>query len=179
MLWKVPYKRYLIPFNSHSNSHSHLANEKQDRKNPVIYSRPYVWLMNGRVGTLVQAVYVSNAMLSGRPVFQIARDGTERHSSDWPPGWPRPEDKVNSSCFLGLQSCPALCDPIDCSVPGSSVLHYLPESVQTHTHWVYDAIQPSWPLSSPSSPALNLFQHQGLFKWVSSSHQVAKETDLL
>ena len=54
-----------------------------------------------------------------------------------------------------------------------SVQHQLPESTQTHVHWVGDAIQPSHPVSSPS-PALNLSQHQGLFKWVSSSHQVAK-----
>ena len=54
------------------------------------------------------------------------------------------------------------------------VHHQLPESTQTHVHWVGDAIQPSHPLSSPSPPALNLSQHQGLFKWVSCPHQVAK-----
>ena len=69
---------------------------------------------------------------------------------------------------------PALCDPMDCSTPGLPVHHQLPEFTQTHVHWVGDAIQPSHPLSSSSSPALNLSQHQGLFKWVSSSHQVAK-----
>ena len=58
--------------------------------------------------------------------------------------------------------------------PGLPVHHQLPESTQTHVHWVSDAIQPSHPLSSPSPPAFNLSQHQGLFKWVSSSHQVAK-----
>ena len=58
--------------------------------------------------------------------------------------------------------------------PGLPVHHQLPESTQTHVHWVSDAIQPSHPLSSPSPPALNLSQHHGLFKWVSSSHQVAK-----
>ena len=58
--------------------------------------------------------------------------------------------------------------------PGLPVHHQLPESTQTHGHWVGDAIQPSHPLSSPSPPALNLSQHQGLFQWVSSSHQVAK-----
>ena len=52
--------------------------------------------------------------------------------------------------------------------------HQLPESTQTHVHQVGDAIQPSHPLSSPCPPAFNLSQHQGLFKWVSSSHQVAK-----
>ena len=59
--------------------------------------------------------------------------------------------------------CPTLCNPMDCcSTPGSSVLHCLPESAQTYGHWVSDAIQPSRPLSSPSPPAFNLSQHQGL-----------------
>ena len=72
------------------------------------------------------------------------------------------------------QSCPTPCDPMNCSTPGLSVHHQLPESTETHVHWVGDAIQPSHPLFSPSPPALNLSQHQGLFKWVSSLHQVAK-----
>ena len=73
-----------------------------------------------------------------------------------------------------VQSCLTLCDPMSRSKPGLPVHHQLPESTQTHVHWISDTIQPSCPLSSPSSPALNLSQHQGLFKWVSSSHQVAK-----
>ena len=60
------------------------------------------------------------------------------------------------------------------STPGLPVHHQLLEFTQTRVHWVGDAIQPSHPLSSPSLPALNLSQHQGLFQWVSSSHQVAK-----
>ena len=72
------------------------------------------------------------------------------------------------------QSCPTLCDPMDCSTPGFPVHHQLPEFTQTHVHWVSDAIQPSHPLSSPSPTALFLSQHQGLFQWVTSSHQVAK-----
>ena len=68
----------------------------------------------------------------------------------------------------------SLCDSVDCSMPGFPVLYYLPEFSQTQVHWVSDAIQPSHPLSSPSPPAFNLSQHQGLFKWVSSSHHVAK-----
>ena len=63
---------------------------------------------------------------------------------------------------------------MDCSMPGLPVHHQLPELEQTHVHPVSDAMQPSHSLSSPSPPAFNLFQHQGLFKWVSSSHQVAK-----
>ena len=72
------------------------------------------------------------------------------------------------------QSCPTLCDPMNCSTPGLPVHYQLPESTQTHVHWVGDAIQPSHPLLSPSPPALSLSQHQGLFQWVSSLHQVAK-----
>ena len=72
------------------------------------------------------------------------------------------------------QSCLTLCDPMNRSTPGLPGHHQLPESTQTHVHWVGDAIQPSHPLSSPFPPALSLSQHQGLFHWVSSSHQVAK-----
>ena len=72
------------------------------------------------------------------------------------------------------QSCLTLWEPMDCSTPGLPVHHQLPEFTQTHVHWVSDAIQPSHPLSSPSPPTRNLSQHQGLFKWVSSLHQVAK-----
>ena len=63
---------------------------------------------------------------------------------------------------------------MDCSTLEFPVHHQLPEFTQTYVHWVGDAIQPSHSLSSPSPPALNLSQHQGLFKWVSSLHQVAK-----
>ena len=64
------------------------------------------------------------------------------------------------------------CDPIDCSTPGFPVHHQFPKLAQTHVHWVGDAIQPSYPLLSPSSPAFNLSQHHGLFQWVGSQHQV-------
>ena len=72
------------------------------------------------------------------------------------------------------QSCPTLCDPMNRSTPGLPVHHQLLGFTQTHVHWVSDAIQPSLPLSSPFPPALNISQHQGLFKWVSSSHQWPK-----
>ena len=64
------------------------------------------------------------------------------------------------------QSFPTVCNPMNCSTTGLPVHHQLPESTQTHIHWVSEAIQPSHPLSSPSPPALSLSQHQGLFKWV-------------
>ena len=72
------------------------------------------------------------------------------------------------------QSCPTICGPMNHSTPGLPVHHQLLEFTQTHVHWVGDAIQPSHPLLSPSPPVLSLSQHQRLFKWVSSSHQVAK-----
>ena len=90
-------------------------------------------------------------------------------------------------CCLGLpsvqfssvtQSCLIIYDPMYCKTPDLPVYHQLPEFTQTHAHWVGDVIQPSHPLSSPSHPAFNLFQHQGLFQWVSSLHQVAKVLEL-
>ena len=72
------------------------------------------------------------------------------------------------------QSCPTLCDPMNRSTPGLPVYHQLSEFIQTHVHRVSDAIQPSHPLPSPSPPAPNPSQHQSLFQWVTSSHQVAK-----
>ena len=72
------------------------------------------------------------------------------------------------------QLCPTLCDPMNRSIPGLPVHHQLPEYTQTHAHWVDDAIQPSYPLSSQSPPAPNPSQHQGLFQWVNSSHELAK-----
>ena len=72
------------------------------------------------------------------------------------------------------QSCPTLCNPMDCSTPGLPVHHQLLEFTQTHVHWIGDGIQPSHPLSSPSPPAFNVSQHQGLSQRVSSLHQVAK-----
>ena len=86
------------------------------------------------------------------------------------------ETVPRSSVLLSsvTQSCLILCDPMDCSMPGLPIHCQLPEFTQTHAHWVGDAIQLSHPLFSPSPLALNLSQHQGLFQWVSSQHQVAK-----
>ena len=108
--------------------------------------------------------------------------------SSWPRGWTCilcllhllhwqadslplvPPRKLISVQFSSVtQSCLTLCNPMNRSMPGLAVHHQLPESTQTHVHCVRDAIQPSHPVSSPS-PALNLFQNQGLFQWVSSPH---------
>ena len=101
--------------------------------------------------------------------------------STYPQGKPKkPESQhPQSQCSMTiagfssvqLLSHVRLCDP---SMPGLPAHHQLLEFTQTHVHWVGDAIQPSHPLLSPSPPAFNLSQHQGLFKWVSSSNQVTK-----
>ena len=104
---------------------------------------------------------------------------------------PRPRDSPDKNTGVGChfiiqspkpsvqfssvaQSCLTLCDPMNRSTPGLPVHHQLPEFTQTHAHLVGDAIQPSHPLLSPSPPAPNPSQHQGLFQRVSSSHEVAK-----
>ena len=83
----------------------------------------------------------------------------------------------HSNCYQFssvAQSCPTLCDPMNCSTPGLPVHHQLPEFTQTHVHRVSDTIQPSHPLSSPSPPVPTPSQHQSIFQWVNSSHEVAK-----
>ena len=96
---------------------------------------------------------------------------TEQQQQQTQPKYPNKTAcaKLRHMCHLNIQfssvaqSCPTLCNPMNCSTPGLLVHHQLPESTQTHVHRVGDAIQPSHPLSS-SSPALNLSQRQGLFK---------------
>ena len=84
------------------------------------------------------------------------------------------KERVSVQFSSVTQSCPTLCNPMDCCIPDFPVHHQLLKLAQTHVHWVCDAIWPSHSLSSPSPPAFNLSRHQGLFQWVSSSHQVAK-----
>ena len=93
-------------------------------------------------------------------------------------GWINNKRKRKKMCQVQLVqfSCSVVSDslwPHGLQHTGLPVHHQLPELTQTHVHWVGNAIQPSHPLLSPSPPAFNLSQHQGLFKWVSSSHQVA------
>ena len=96
-------------------------------------------------------------------------------TSSWSAYWSR---ELISKISSVAQSCLTLCDPVDCSTPGLPVHHHLPELTETHVHWVRDAIQPSHPRSSPSPPAPNPSQHQSLFQWVNSSHEVAKVLEL-
>ena len=93
----------------------------------------------------------------------------ENLKSEWQT-WIQLSDQIRSVA----QSCPTLCDPMNRSMPGLPVCHQPPEFTQTHVHRVSDAIQPSHPLSSSSPLAPNPSQHQSLFQWVTSSHEVAK-----
>ena len=81
---------------------------------------------------------------------------------------------VSVQLSTASQSCPTLCEPINCSTPGLSVHHLLLEFTQTHVHQVGDAIQPSHPLSSRFPPTPNPSQYQSLFQWVNSLYEVAK-----
>ena len=85
---------------------------------------------------------------------------------------------INLQLSSVTQSCPTLCNPMDCSMPGMPVHHQLPELAQTHVRWASDAIHPSHSLLSPSPSVFSLSQHQGLFQWISSSYQVAKVLEL-
>ena len=76
--------------------------------------------------------------------------------------------------FSSVRLCLTLYNPMDCGTPGLPVHRQLPESTQTHVHWVGDAIQPSHPLSSPFPPTFNLSHRHGFFQWISFSYQVAK-----
>ena len=89
--------------------------------------------------------------------------------------WPGSESLQFSSV---VQSCPTLWDPMNCSTSGLTVHHQLLDLTQAHVHRVSDDILPSHPLLSPSPPAPNPSQHQGLFQWINSSHQVAKILEL-
>ena len=102
-------------------------------------------------------------LISGRICFNIIcleRQSTRRIS--------------HPLCCSVVEPCLPLCTYMACSMPGFPVLQYLPELARTHVHQVGDAMQPSHPLSPSSPPALSLSQYQGLFQWVSSSHQVTK-----
>ena len=118
------------------------------------------------------------AVLSYLPLLWDTREPQGRGSLVGSRLWDRTESDTPEGTSAQLssvaQSCPTLCDPMNRSTPGLPVHHQLPEFTQTHVHRVSDAIQPSHPQSSPSPPAPNPSQHQSLFQWVSSSHEVAE-----
>ena len=132
---------------------------------PNCYWTRFVWLMYSEANAEHWGLQHRKGLF-----IRQSREEMEEQVSDLPSPSLGFMDQFSSV----TQSCLTLCDPMNCSTPGLPVHHQLLESTQNYVHWVSDAIQPSHPLSFPSPPALNLSQHQGLFKWISSSHQVAK-----
>ena len=87
-------------------------------------------------------------------------------------------------CYSITQSCPTLCNPMDCNTPGFAILHYLSEFAQTHVHWVSDAIQPSHPLSSPSPPpsvfpSIKVFSNKSVLASPGQSTRVSASASVL
>ena len=131
--------------------------------------------------TSIESMMPSSHLILGHPLqegkanlfpsrWELGCDWKAEVSRD-PFPWYRQKVKV-------AQSCPTLCDPMNHSTPGLPVHHQLPEFTQTHVHRVHDAIQPSHPWSSPFPPAPNPSQHQSLFQWVNSLHDVAKTLEI-
>ena len=132
----------------------------------------------GLVSKIYRQLMMLNSIKTNNPINKWAKDLSRYFSKEDIQMAKRHMKRCSTLLIIQFssvaQSYLTLCDPMNRSMPGLPVHHQLPESTQSHVHWVGDAIQPSHPLSSPSPPALNLSQHQGLFKWVSSLHQVAK-----
>ena len=135
---------------------------------------------------------LSQVLLPGKESFVFIRHEVIRlGSARWSPLWLIQSHLISKCNYIctcaksllpcrwcsGTRSGLTLCHPMDYRAPSFSVLHCLLEFAQTHAYWV-NTLQPSHPLSSPSLPAFNLSQHQGLFLWVNSSHQVAKVLEL-
>ena len=111
--------------------------------------------------------YLTPSWSDSSPFSMLLPELSSSKNSTWPFKNPVQFSSV-------AQSCSTLCNPMNRSTPGLPVHHQLSESTETHVHRVSDAIQPAHPLSSPSSLAPNPSQHQGLFQWVNSLHEVAK-----
>ena len=128
---------------------------------------------NLQLRTLTGSECVSKGMETALPYSFLAGNSLTSSGFNY---YRRCPIKIVVICFSSVQllSHVRLCDPMNRSTPGLFVHHQLPEFAKTHVHWVGDAIQPSHPLSSPSPPAPNPSQHQSLFQWVNSSHEVAK-----
>ena len=146
---------------------------------PVHPKRKQSWIFIGRTDPEAETPILRPPDVKNWLIWKILMLGKIEGGRSW--WWQISLSMYFSAISLSQFSCSVVSNslrPVDCSTPGFSVFHHLLELVQTHVHWVGDAIQPSHPLSSPSLPAFNLSQHQGLFQWVDSAHQVAKILEL-
>ena len=151
---------------------------RRRRKTTVLWMRQkWRWwdILKMAIVTSVRRNKWQQSLLTCRGVWSYLQTPREKMGTGHQAHQRNPLRSFSSVQFISVaQLCPTLCDPMDCSTPGFPIHHQLLEVTQTHVHLVGDAIQPSHPLLSPSPPTFNLFQHQGLFQWVSSSYQVAK-----
>ena len=131
---------------------------------------------NGNLEHYIMIVYIEKRWQSTHLLFKLPPESDTCHCSSYFASqlvmWPYLTSHGSVQFSSVAQLCPTLCNPMNRSRLGLPVHHQLLESTQTHAHRVEDAIQPSHPLSSPSPPALNPSQHQGLFQWVNSSNEV-------
>ena len=135
----------------------------------VVHSfKDHIWL------SVPDSISRTGTEMKGFPTDKKGRTGKERRNYDKVRGEAAMWESASVQLSLVTQSCPTLCEPMNHSTPGLPVHHQLPEFTQTHVHWISDAIQPSHPRSSLSPPALNPSQHQSLFQWANSLHEVAK-----
>ena len=149
-----------------------LQNRFKDLENELMVSRGKEWGKGiVRESGMVMCTQPSLKWITNKDLLYTTRNSAQHHVAAWIKAGFGGESVQFS---LVAQSCPTLCDPMKHSTPGLPVNHQLPEFTQTHVHRVRDAIQPSHPLSSPSLPGPNPSQHQSLFQWVNSSHEVAK-----
>ena len=135
----------------------------------LILTSPYIWLYIHNTFSVIWrklALVWNSGVRKNRPYKWCLQNNKCEFS--------RVQNSIIPQFSSVAQSCPTLWDPMNRSTPGRPVHHQLLEFTQTHVHPISDAIQPSHPLSSPSPPAPNSSQHQSLFQWVNTSHEVAK-----
>ena len=145
----------------------------------ILFSRESFWPRIRNWVSLTLTLTLLSRLDGGNPALLVdylpsEPPGNEAHPTLRRAIWFSQSTNSNIQFSSITQLCLTLCNPMDCSTPGFPVHRQLPELAQTHIRRVGDAIWSSHPLSSPSPPVFNLSQHQGLFQWVNSSHQVAK-----
>ena len=175
-LWNGPWLPLFLNCPTSSPSWNHVGSTfyiHKESSHLSSYPMPSPWMRQHHLSLELVQVFLILLLQVSLIVFNLL----SIHQLEW---WLYCQNPALASCFTSVQfisvaqSCPTLCNPMNRSTPGLPVHHQLPEFTQTHVHRVGDAIQPSHPWSSPSPPAPNPSQHQSLFQWVNSLHEVAK-----